>query len=249
MPHYIKCIKSLLLTDRNPAMSASLVQKLADFAQTIPPTVRIIAVTKTQPIAAIVDAYAAGIRDIGESRIQEAQEKQAELADRTPDLTWHLIGRLQTNKARKALEIFDWIHSIDSLKLAQTLDRIASENGRPTPQLCLQVKLQADPQKTGWTIDELMADLPTLDQLAHVQIRGLMVIPPLGSDVAALFAAAQALQTQLQSQSWQRLQLDQLSMGMSGDYKEAIAAGATMIRPGSILFGDRARSGALEMPQ
>jgi PLP dependent protein len=227
----------------------SLVQTLAEFRQTIPASVRIIAVTKTQPIAAIIDAYAAGIRDIGESRIQEALEKQAELADRMPDLTWHLIGRLQTNKARKALELFDWIHSIDSFKLAQTVDRIAGENGRPTPQVCLQVKLQTDPQKTGWTIAELMADLPALDQLAHIQIRGLMVIPPRESDVAALFAAAKALQTTLQSQSWQRIQLDQLSMGMSNDYKCAIAAGATMIRPGSILFGDRARSGALEMPQ
>jgi PLP dependent protein len=230
-------------------MSESLVQTITEFRQTIPASVRIIAVTKTQPIAAIVDAYAAGIRDIGESRIPEALEKQAELADRLPDLTWHLIGRLQTNKARKALELFEWIHSIDSLKLAQTLDRIASENGRPTPQICLQVKLQADPQKTGWTIEELMADLPALDQLTHIQIRGLMVIPPRESDVVALFAAAKALQTTLQSQSWQRIQLDQLSMGMSNDYQCAIAAGATMIRPGSILFGDRARSDALEMPQ
>ncbi len=218
-----------------------LTQHLANFRQTIPDQVRLVAVTKTQPIAAIIDAYAAGIRDIGESRVQEAMEKQPQLAALT-DLTWHMIGQLQSNKVRKALEIFDWIHSVDRLSLAQTLDRIAGEMGCPAPQLCLQVKLQADPQKTGWLPNELLADLPLLDQLQHVQIRGLMVIAPQGLDTAAttaLFQAAKQLQTQLQAQSWQRIQMDQLSMGMSNDYKLAIAAGATMIRPGSILFGDR----------
>jgi PLP dependent protein len=227
-------------------MSESLTQTLANFRQTIPDHVRLIAITKTQPIAAITAAYAAGIRDIGESRVQEAIEKHEKLASLAPpltDLTWHLIGQLQTNKVRKALEIFHWIHSVDRLKLAQTLDRIASELDRPAPQLCLQVKLQSDPQKTGWSIDDLMADLPALDQLTHVQIRGLMVIPPMGLDAAAtraLFQAAKALQTTIQAQPWQHLRMDQLSMGMSRDYTDAIAAGATMIRPGSILFGDRA---------
>jgi PLP dependent protein len=218
-----------------------LAQRLASFRQTIPDQVRLIAVTKTQPIAAIIDAYAAGIRDIGESRVQEAIDKKPHLAALT-DLTWHMIGQLQSNKVRKALEIFDWIHSVDRLSLAQTLDRIAGEMGRPAPQLCLQVKLQADPQKTGWLPDELMADLPLLDQLPHVQIRGLMVIPPRGLDTAAtiaLFQAAKQLQTQLQAHPWQHIQMDQLSMGMSNDYKLAIDVGATMIRPGSILFGDR----------
>jgi PLP dependent protein len=215
--------------------------QLAHFRQTIPAHVRVIAVTKTQPIAAITDAYAGGIRDIGESRVQEALEKHQQLTH-LPDLTWHLIGQLQTNKARKALEIFDWIHSVDRLKLAQTLDRIAAELARPAPQLCLQVKLQADPHKTGWSPDELLTDLPLLDQLKHVQIRGLMVIPPMGlsePDIIALFQAAKALQIRIQAQPWQRIQMDQLSMGMSNDYAIAIAQGATMIRPGSILFGDR----------
>jgi PLP dependent protein len=215
--------------------------QLANFCRTIPAHVRVIAVTKTQPIAAITDAYAAGIRDIGESRVQEALEKHQQLTH-LPDLTWHLIGQLQTNKARKALEIFDWIHSVDRLKLAQTLDRIAAEVDRPAPQLCLQVKLQADPHKTGWATDELLTDLPLLDQLKHVQIRGLMVIPPMGlsePDIIALFQAAKALQTSIQAQPWQHIRMDQLSMGMSSDYAIAIAQGATMIRPGSILFGDR----------
>ncbi len=218
-----------------------LTQHLANFRQTIPDQVRLVAVTKTQPIAAIMAAYAAGIRNIGESRVQEAIEKHPQLTE-LADLTWHMIGQLQGNKVRKALEIFDWIHSVDRLSIAQTLDRIAGEMGRPAPQLCLQVKLQADPHKTGWLPEELMTDLPVLDQLQHVQIRGLMVIPPRGCDTAAttaLFQAAKQLQTQLQAQPWQRIQMDQLSMGMSNDYKLAIAAGATMIRPGSILFGDR----------
>jgi hypothetical protein len=229
------------------AMNADLMletcsQQLARFRQTIPESVRIIAVTKQQPVTAIEAAYAAGIRDIGESRVQEAIEKYQQLKDKLPDLTWHFIGQLQTNKVRKALEIFEWFHSVDSLKLAKTLDRIAHERQRPAPQLCLQVKLQADPRKTGWEQAELITALPTLDQLAHVQIRGLMVIPPLGRSEAetfALFQAAKSLQLQLQSQAWQHIQMDQLSMGMSNDYKIAIAAGTTMIRPGRVLFGER----------
>jgi PLP dependent protein len=164
-----------MLEPRDP----ELTRQLATFRQTIPADVQLIAVTKTQPIAAIIDAYAAGIRNIGESRVQEAIDKQPQLTALT-DLTWHMIGQLQSNKVRKALEVFDWIHSVDRLSLAQTLDRITGEMARPAPQLCLQVKLQADPQKTGWLPDELIADLPRLDQLQHVQIRGLMVIPPRG---------------------------------------------------------------------
>ncbi|MFM2429782.1 MAG: hypothetical protein RLZZ511_995 [Cyanobacteriota bacterium] len=221
-------------------MTASIAS-LSEFRQRIPAHVRIIAVTKTQPISAITTAYAAGIKDIGENRVQEALSKHAQLTALT-DLTWHLIGHLQSNKVRKALEIFDWIHSIDSLKLAATVDRISGEMQRPQPQLCLQVKFVPDPDKSGWEPAELIAALPDLDRLAHVQIRGLMVIPPFNLNAEALqsvFRSAQALQTELQAQPWERLQFDQLSMGMSDDYERAIAQGATMIRPGRCLFGDR----------
>ncbi len=223
-------------------MLGTLPQRLTQFRQTIPESVRIVAVTKQQSIAAIEAAYSAGIHDIGESRVQELIDKHQQLKDQLPDLTWHFIGRLQTNKVRKALEICDWFHAIDSLKLAKTIDRIARELQRPVPQACLQVKLRADPHKSGWEREALLEVLPELDQLEHIQIRGLMVIPPLGlseAETFALFQAAKALQTELRSQTWQHIQMDQLSMGMSNDYSSAIAAGATMIRPGRILFGDR----------
>jgi PLP dependent protein len=221
-------------------MTASI-DSLNEFCQRIPSHVRIIAVTKTHPIAVIETVYAAGIRDIGENRVQEAIAKHEQLASRT-DLTWHLIGHLQSNKVRKALEIFDWIHSIDSLKLAETVDRVSQTMSRPKPQLCLQVKFVPDPDKSGWNPTELISALPQLDQLEHIQIRGLMVIPPFNLSAERLqtvFQTAKTLQTELQAQQWQRLQFDQLSMGMSNDYEAAIAQGATMIRPGRCLFGDR----------
>jgi pyridoxal phosphate enzyme (YggS family) len=185
-------------------------------------------------------AYAAGIRDFGESRIQEAEEKQRELAD-LPDIHWHLIGHLQTNKVRKALQMFEWLHSIDSLNLARSLDRVATElNLRP--KILLQVKILPDPQKYGWNVDELLDDLPTLDRCEHLDIRGLMSIPPLGlteAEIRQFFSQTRDLAQQIQQGEWSRIQMRELSMGMSGDYPQAIAAGATMIRLGSILFGYR----------
>jgi PLP dependent protein len=217
-------------------------QRIQTFRQDIPAEVRIIAVTKTMPADAIRAAYAAGIRDVGESRVQEAIAKQAELTDLT-DLTWHLIGHLQSNKALKALETFNWIQSVDNLKLAQRLDRLVQENPHLGPiHVCLQVRLRPDPTKSGWEQQELLASLPELDRLTHIHICGLMVIPPFGlpeSETAAIFQEAQNLATQIRAQSWQNLQISQLSMGMSDDYPLAIQAGATMIRPGRSLFGDR----------
>jgi PLP dependent protein len=230
-------------------------ERITALRQSIPAHVRLIAVTKTMPADAIRAAYAAGIRDVAESRVQEAIDKQAQLTDLT-DLTWHFIGSLQSNKALKALTIFNWIQSVDSLKLAQRLDRLVAENQlvirQPIPQLCLQVKLLSDPTKGGWEPAALLAAIPMLDRLTHVQICGLMVIPPYGLSPLAsaeVFQAAQQLaqtiqleiqrQPQIQRQPWQQMQMQQLSMGMSDDYEIAIANGATMIRPGSCLFGER----------
>jgi len=186
-------------------------------------------------------AYAAGIRDFGESRVQEAQTKQLQLVDLT-DITWHFIGRLQSNKAKKAIELFQWIHSVDSLKLAQQLDKLAADNKRPI-QVCLQVKIESDPQKTGWTVPQLWADLPDLDRCKNLFICGLMTIPPVGLDesqIKSVFDRTSALLTEIKSKNWLHLpQKPQLSMGMSEDYKSAIASGATMIRLGRVLFGER----------
>jgi pyridoxal phosphate enzyme (YggS family) len=215
-----------------------LIDRIAQFRASIPPQVRVIAVTKTVSIEAMRAAYAAGIRDFGENRVQEAEVKRAALTDLT-DVTWHLIGHLQSNKAKIAIELFDWIQSVDSLKLAQKLDRLAQEQNR-RPQVCLQVKLLSDPNKAGFSVEELWQALPQLAALPHLQIRGLMVIPPLDlepSETLKVFQQAKELAEKIQLQS--NLQMDQLSMGMSDDYGLALQAGATMIRPGRILFGAR----------
>jgi hypothetical protein len=202
--------------------------------------VRLIAVTKRVSVEAIREAYQAGVRDFGESQVQEAAAKQDELQD-LPDITWHLIGHLQSNKAKKALTQFQWIHSCDSLKLAQRLNQLACELA-VTPQICLQVKIMPDPHKYGWTIPELLEILPELDQCKALQIQGLMTIPPLGlspQETLGVFERTRDLADEIGRQNWSNLRMQQLSMGMSEDYALAIQAGATMVRLGRIIFGER----------
>ena len=216
----------------------ALKDHIAQFCANVPSNVQVIAVTKTVSVEAMREAYAAGIRNFGENRVQEAETKQDQLKDLT-DVTWHLIGHLQSNKAQRAVERFDWIQSVDGLKLAQRLDRLAQERSIK-PQICLQVKLMSDLNKSGFSVSELWEAMSQLEQLQHLQIRGLMAIPPFGLEADAtirLFEQAKELADKIQQQS--HLQLDQLSMGMSDDYALAIQAGATMIRPGRVLFGAR----------
>lgn len=219
---------------------SALAQRITEIRQHLPESVRLIAVTKQVSVEAMREAYAAGVRDFGESRIQEAELKQTQLQD-LPDITWHLIGHLQNNKARKAIEQFQWIHSLDSLKLAQRLDDLAGQLCRQ-PQVCLQVKLLPDPNKYGWTVPELLADLPTLNQCKNLQIQGLMTIPPINldsSDILAVFQRTRELADKIQQQNWLNIQMQHLSMGMSADYQLAVQSGATMVRLGRIIFGER----------
>ncbi|MEM9265225.1 MAG: YggS family pyridoxal phosphate-dependent enzyme [Cyanobacteria bacterium P01_F01_bin.13] len=206
----------------------------------LPNHVRLVAVSKTFPAIAIRAAYAAGIRDFGENKVQEAIGKQSELAD-LPDITWHFIGHLQTNKARKAVQHFDWIHSVDSLKLASRLDQIAAELSR-SPTCCLQVKLLADPNKYGWTEVELWQALPQLAQLSHLHLEGIMAIPPyelLLTETQSFFERAYALGEAMANHQETPLPIRYFSMGMSRDFPLAIAAGANVIRLGTTLFGAR----------
>ncbi len=221
-------------------MTGAIAQRLSEIRQQLPESVRLIAVTKQVSPEAMREAYAAGVRDFGESRISEAELKQAQLQD-LPDITWHLIGHLQSNKARKALEQFQWIHSIDSLKLAQRLNQLAIELSR-RPFICLQVKLLPDPNKYGWTVPQLLADLPALNECYNLQIQGLMTIPPFdlkASEILSDFDSTRKLADEIRQQNWSNIQMQQLSMGMSDDYPLAVQAGATMVRLGRILFGER----------
>ncbi|MDB9373397.1 YggS family pyridoxal phosphate-dependent enzyme [Nodularia sphaerocarpa] len=221
-------------------MTSSIRERITTIRASLPPSVRLIAISKTWMAEDIRAAYAAGMRDFGENRIQEAASKQAELQD-LPDITWHFIGRLQSNKAKKAIELFDWIHSVDNLKLAQRLNELAQQQG-VSPQVCLQVKILPDPNKSGWTVPELLVDLAELDQCKNLQIQGLMTIPPLGlndAEISHVFNSTYKLATEIQKQNWSHLKMSELSMGMSGDYQLAVQAGATMVRLGTILFGKR----------
>ncbi len=218
----------------------TIASRINSIRQDLPESVRLIAVTKQVSTDAIREAYEAGIRDFGESKIQETAEKQSQLQD-LPDINWHLIGHLQANKAAKALEHFQWIHSLDSLKLATRISRLAGEQSC-SRQVCLQVKMLPDPDKYGWSVPELLADLPELNECQHIKIQGLMTIPPLGLDdsqIRELFNSTRELADKIQQQNLPRIQMRQLSMGMSGDYHLAIQAGATMVRLGQTLFGSR----------
>ncbi|MBE9124703.1 MULTISPECIES: YggS family pyridoxal phosphate-dependent enzyme [unclassified Coleofasciculus] len=231
-------------------MTGSIAERIATIYQQLPPQVRLIAVTKRVSVGAMREAYAAGIRDFGESQVQEAAAKVAQLQD-LPDINWHFIGHLQSNKAKKILELFRWIHACDNLKLAQRLNRLATELSFK-PQVCLQVKVLPDPNKYGWTVSELLADLSEVNQCEALGIRGLMTILPLGlseSQSLAAFEQTRNLALKIGQQNWSNLQMQELSMGMSGDYPFAVQAGATMVRLGQIIFGERMPSALISPVQ
>ncbi|MDT3312626.1 YggS family pyridoxal phosphate-dependent enzyme [Pseudomonas sp. rhizo66] len=196
-------------------------------------SVQLLAVSKTKPAEALREAYAAGLRDFGENYLQEALGKQLELADLP--LIWHFIGPIQSNKTRAIAEHFDWVHSVDRLKIAQ---RLSEQRPAELPPLniCIQVNVSGEASKSGCTPTDLPALAAAISALPRLKLRGLMAIPEPTDDRAeqdAAFAAVQKLQASLD------LPLDTLSMGMSHDLESAIAQGATWVRIGTALFGAR----------
>jgi len=208
----------------------SLAQRYESLVAALPATVQLLAVSKGRSAAEIRALYGLGQRSFGESRVQEAAQKQQELAD-LADLDWQFIGRLQANKVRPVLKAFRAIHAVDSLSLAQRISRIAGELGL-CPQLYLQLKLRPDANKAGLGWDQAQSLWPELQCLADVQWQGVMVIPPrelAEQALSALFAEAVS--------HGQALGLAGCSMGMSGDWKLAAQQGSTVVRVGSALFG------------
>jgi hypothetical protein len=219
-----------------PGDGSGLAGRLAALRRDLPAGTRLLAVSKGQPAALLRQAVAAGQRSFGESRLQEAVAKQAELGELEP-LDWHFIGRLQANKARGVLRHFRTIHSVDSLALARRLARIAAEEGH-SPAVLFQVKLRPDPAKAGFAPADLRRCWPELAALAPLRPVGLMTIAPLGLEPQQrleLFRECSALARELG--------LAELSMGMSGDWREAAAAGSTWVRIGTALFGARPPAG------
>ena len=196
-------------------------------------SVQLLAVSKTKPAQDLREAYAAGLRDFGENYLQEALGKQLELADLT--LIWHFIGPIQSNKTRAIAEHFDWVHSVDRLKIAQRLSEQRPAD-LPPLNICIQVNVSGEASKSGCTPADLPALANAICALPRLKLRGLMAIPEPTEDRAtqdAAFATVQSLQASL------NLPLDTLSMGMSHDLESAIAQGATWVRIGTALFGAR----------
>lgn len=203
--------------------------------------VTLIAVTKYSTLEQMREAYEAGIRHFGENRVQDALNKQAAFpAAQFPDLQWHLIGSLQSNKAKKTVGHFSLIHSVDSLDLAQTLARHNESHGTRQPIL-LQVNTSDDSSRHGFSPDRLLKEAAAIQALPGIHLRGLMTMAPpqasLASDELALkacFGKVASLRDELQNQLG--IELPELSMGMSHDFPHALSSGATIIRIGNYLF-------------
>jgi PLP dependent protein len=194
-----------------------------------PGSVRLIAVSKVQPLDRIEAVLEEGHRLFGENRVQEAAGKWPDFRARFPGVEVHLIGPLQTNKARQAMELFEAIHSVDRLKLAQTIARLADEVGR-CPDLFVQVNTGEEPQKAGVLPEEADTVVSACRALS-LPVAGLMCIPPVDEEPSLHFALLAKIAA--------RNGLDGLSMGMSADFESAIALGATHVRVGSAIFGER----------
>lgn len=195
-----------------------------------PDEVTLIAVAKGFPAATVREAVAAGIGDIGENRVQEAQEKRVDLTDLPAGVTWHMIGHLQTNKVKAALDLFDIIHSVDSLHLAEAISRRAAG---PIP-IFLEVNVAGEASKYGITIDALPGEFEPISRLRNIDVRGLMTVAPLAEDSEEVRPVFARLREAAGS-----LGLHDLSMGMTDDFEVAVEEGATHVRIGRAVFGER----------
>lgn len=205
-----------------------------------PEDVKLVAVSKTHPPEMIRAALAAGLTDFGENRVQEAEEKVPQVG--RDKAHWHLIGHLQSNKARRAVELFDVIHSLDSAALAQRLNRYCLELHRSELPVLIQVDLAREATKSGATEDQLNQIIETVRQSTALRLIGLMTLPPFfvdGEQTRPFFQRLRELRDEFRKQGLFGDQPGELSMGMTHDYEIAIEEGATMLRIGTAIFGER----------
>ena len=192
--------------------------------------VTLVAVSKTVQASAIEAAFNAGVKDFGESRVQEAKPKIEQLQKLKPGITWHMVGHLQTNKAKTAADIFDIIHSVDSLKLAETLNDCSPKR----LPILIQVNVSAEASKGGFTLSEVNEAVIQIRRLSNLEVQGLMTIAPWvdnAEEVRPIFRQMRQLRD--------ALGLRHLSMGMSDDFEVAVEEGATLVRIGRAVFGER----------
>ncbi|KQY86879.1 MULTISPECIES: YggS family pyridoxal phosphate-dependent enzyme [Roseateles] len=204
-------------------------------ARRAPASVQLLAVSKTFPAAAVREAFDAGARAFGENYVQEGLAKVEALVDLRGRIEWHLIGPLQSNKTRPVAEQFDWVHSVDRLKIAE---RLAEQRPHSLPPLniCLQVNISGEASKSGLAPADVAALAHQVAALPRLRLRGLMAVPEPGPGALAQHQAMAALFETLKAEG---LAVDTLSLGMSADLEDAILAGSTMVRVGSAIFGAR----------
>lgn len=206
-----------------------------------PGSVRLLPVSKTRPASAVLEAAAAGCTRFGENRVQEAMSKWEELRADHPEISWAVIGHLQTNKARQVARFASEFQALDSLKLARELERRLQQEGRSLDVL-IEVNTSAEPQKSGVALDDAVSLAQALKDYETLNVRGLMTVAlnsPDPAPVGACFQRLVGLQARLREQAGDVGSWDELSMGMSGDFELAIAHGATTVRVGQAIFGPR----------
>lgn len=205
-----------------------------------PDEITLVAVSKTHPVRTLRQALDIGIRDLGENRVQEADAKVHELG--RDAARWHLIGHLQTNKARRAVKLFDVIHSLDSVPLAQRLDRSCMEEGRTELPVLIQVDLAGEETKSGVVAAELPELVNAVNECATLRLIGLMTLPPYFDDpeqARPFFRGLREMRDELQEKGRFAGERGELSMGMTHDFEVAIEEGATILRIGTAIFGER----------
>jgi len=201
-------------------------------------SVTLLCVAKTFSAEAVREAHAAGERCFGENYVQEGIDKIAALSELRGELEWHLIGPLQSNKTRVVAEQFDWVHSVDRLKIAQRLSEQRPESLAPL-QVCLQVNISGEASKSGFAVDEVAAVASEVARLPRLRLRGLMAIPEPAQELQAQRRPHAALRELLGRLQREGLALDTLSMGMTADLEAAVLEGATIVRVGTAIFGGR----------
>lgn len=203
-----------------------------------PKEVTLIAVSKTKPVSMLKEAYDAGARCFGENKVQEIMDKHPQLPE---DIQWHMIGHLQRNKVKYIVDKVSMIHSVDSLRLAQTIEQEAAKHNVCVPVL-LEVNVAQEESKFGLKMDEVLPLIETIADFPHIKVQGLMTIAPYvenAEDNRDFFRQLKKLSVDIEAKNINNVRMSVLSMGMTGDYQVAVQEGATMVRVGTGIFGER----------